>query len=336
VADARVCIVFAREAFAGPLRDLLQGTQVRVNSRAELTEALARHAPVAVFVDCGLLPQLDGLALDLPVIGIADDHTLAAMVATLAANPGLAHLVTANLLASPLAASHFTKLLGRFGDRRDSRTPAATATGRAALLSSSSRREARLDRMREFFASQQVPDRTIEAIVDTAEELVTNALFDAPSEAGYFKQPVSRTEEVELPPEHACEISYGVEDGSVFVRMRDPFGALTRARLLGVLQRCSASGVALDESRGGAGLGLWRVFSAASTIEISVIPSRVTEIVVRLDTRKAKKSRGKDARAVHLYFPTEHTADGAQGRFAADHDHDLLDDSFTALYPSGS
>jgi hypothetical protein len=202
--------------------------------------------------------------------------------------------------------------------------------GRTALLGSSSRREARFERMREFFAAQGISTRTISSINDIAEELVTNALYDAPVEAGYFKAAVLRTEEIELPPEHACEISYGLEQESVFIRVRDPFGALTRARLLNVLNRCTAAGVSLDESRGGAGLGLWRIFSTASTISLTVIPGALTDIHVRIEARK-RRSVGKQLLAIHLFFPEEHEAEGAHGRFAADHDHDLMDESFTAL-----
>src|SRR5262249_5765420 len=151
---------------------------------------------------------------------------------------------------------------------------------------------------------QGVSARTIASSSDVAEELVTNALYDAPVEAGYFKRAVQRTEDVQLPPEHACEISYGLEHDSVFVRVRDPFGALTRCRLLGVLNRCQATGISLDESRGGAGLGLWRIFATASTIAITVIPGLLTDILVRIETRR-RRSATKQLLAAHLFFPEE-------------------------------
>jgi hypothetical protein len=301
-----------------------------VNSRADLLAAAKRLSPAVAFVDYDLLPHLEGAKPNVAIVGIIDEAS-AEPIRSLISVPWLSHLVTSTMLATPHARSHIEALLERLEYGPTQHILGADGIGRAALLGSSSRREARFERMREFFAMQGVSSRTISSSSDVAEELVTNALYDAPVEAGYFKRAVQRTEDVKLPPEHACEISYGLEPGSVFVRVRDPFGALTRTRLLGVLNRCQATGISLDESRGGAGLGLWRIFSTASTIAITVIPGSLTDIFVRIETKRRRGS-GKQLLAVHLFFPEEQAPDGAQGRFAADHDHDLMDDSFTALY----
>ena len=150
---------------------------------------------------------------------------------------------------------------------------------------------------------------------------MSNALYDAPVEAGYFKNVVPRTQDVNLPPNCACEISYGIDETNGFLRVRDPFGAFTRARLLGVLARCSGGGVSLDESRGGAGLGLWRVFSIASTVAITVVPGRLTDILVGIVTKDAgKRAPGQRLLAVHLFF-NSNTED------ALPDEHDVLDDS---------
>src|SRR5262249_33575302 len=132
-------------------------------------------------------------------------------------------------------------------------------------------------------------------------ELVMNALYNAPTEGGYFETPVSRTEDVTLPLDRACEISYGLEGPIPYVRVRDTFGALRRERLVEVLSRCNTNGVALDESRGGAGLGLWRVFSLATTVSVTVVPGRVTDILVRIAPRTGK-SAPKHLLAVHLFL----------------------------------
>ncbi len=291
--------------------------------------AMADRKFTVAFVDLDLLAQVESERRNVIIVGIIDD-TLADAVRTFEAFPWLSHVVIATLLSTPFARSHLATLLERLHIGPEHDVFGSSSVGRIALLASSARREARFERMREFFTAQGVAPRTIAAICDVAEELVTNALYDAPVEAGYFTHAVPRTQDVELPPEHACEISYAAEPGSVYFRIRDPFGALTRKRLLGVLKRCNSSDVSLDESRGGAGLGLWRVFSTASTVAITVIPGRLTDILVRLGPKKARA--GKQTLAVHLFFPEEHAVDGALGRFAADHDDDLLDESFTALY----
>lgn len=303
---------------------------VQVTSRAELISALASRPPVAAFVDFDLVPQIEGETSGVPIVGIIDD-TLSATVRSLTAFPWLSHLVTGAMLSTPFAHSHLAMLIERLQHGPEFHVIGDAGTGRVALLTSSVRRDDRFERMREFFATHGASAKAIAASSDVAEELVTNALYDAPLEAGYFTSAVPRTQDVTLPPEHACEISYGVENGSIFVRIRDPFGALTRNRLLGVLNRCNSTNVLLDESRGGAGLGLWRVFSAATAISITVIPGRLTDILVRIENKKG--GAVKQTHAVHLFFPEPRDPlDGVFSRFAADHDSDLMDESFTGLY----
>ena len=329
VDEKRVAFVFARDTCAALIIGALDRPHLRLRTRAEFVAARLRHDPAIAFVEADLIPLIEGETTKLVVVAIVDD-TLAEAVRSLSSFPWLSHLVTVAMLAMPRASVHLERLIEQLEHGPTQHVMGTAGVGRVALLAASSRREARFERMREFFSTQGMTARTVTLITDVAEELVTNALYDAPAEAGYFKTPVARTSDVDLPPEHACEISYGIEQGSAFVRIRDPFGALGRDRVIGVLNRCNATDVALDESRGGAGLGLWRVFSSASTISITVIPGRLTDILVRIETKKGR-SIGKSMLAIHMFFPDELALDGAQSRFAADHDADLMDDSFTAL-----
>jgi hypothetical protein len=154
-----------------------------------------------------------------------------------------------------------------------------------------------------------------------------NALYNAPTEAGYFKAPVSRMEDVTLPLDRACEVSYGIEAGTAFVRLRDTFGALRHDRLLEVLARCNTNEVTLDESRGGAGLGMWRVFSAATTVAITVIPGRLTDILIRMAPKQRKTAR--QLLAVDLFFlpDSQNVADA----HALDQDSGLFEHSITMI-----
>lgn len=324
-------IVFASEANCKLLCTALPISCVSVKSRAEFALASRSKAAVVAFVDIDLLGQFGGERPKLPVIGIIDDApsaTLPKAVHALDSFEWLSHLVAASLLSAPLARSHLTMLLERLTDGPEHGMLGADRVGRVAMLARASRREARFERMQEFFAKNGLSARAISAIADVSEELVMNALYNAPVEAGYFEQAIPRSEEVELPPERACEISYGMDSGHVFVRLRDTFGALTRARLQDVLNRCNKAEVELDESRGGAGLGLWRIFSSASTIAITVIPGRLTDVVVGIAPKNGRIA--KQLQAVHLFFVPDATA--AADSLIPEDDSNLLDRSVTLVH----
>ncbi len=324
-------VVFAREEHASLICAALAAPCVRVSSRAGfLTECAKRNAIVA-FVDLDLLVQSDGQIRDIAIVGILDDEpaaTLPTSIVSFERYSWLSHLITTAMLAAPLARSHLAKLLERVVDGPEHDMIGTAGVGRVALLARASRREARFERMTKFFAKQGLSTRATAVIEEVSEELVMNALYDAPVESGFFEHAIPRTEDVDLPVDRACEISYGMDEGNVFIRVRDPFGALSRERLLEVLNRCSSKSVGLDESRGGAGLGLWRVFSSASTIAITVVPGRITDIVVGIATKNGRVA--KNLLAVHLFFHAKTIS--ALDAMVADDQDELLDRSITLVH----
>ena len=324
-------IVYAGEPRASQLCAVSPRPCVRVTSRAQLIAECKRRPHAVAFVDADLLSNTATDRPRVPIVAILDEVQAELLPRTIRAFdsfPWLAHCVSAAMLVSPQAKPHLTMFLDRLFEGPEQQILGEATVGRVAKLARASRREARFERMHRFFAKHGLSDRAISSISDVAEELVMNALYDAPVEAGYFKKAVPRTEDVELSPDRACEISYGIEDGNAFVRLRDPFGAFTRSRLLEVLERCSSNAVALDESRGGAGLGLWRIFTTASTIAITVIPGRLTEVFIGMATHKGRLV--KQLRAVDLYFMPRSSLPVEEDS----QQHEMLDQSVTLVLPS--
>ena len=324
-------VIWAGETHAAWLRTVVPRPYVCVANRTELTWQLSNPRACALFIDAPLLLHLDSDRPTIPVIAVTEEdpsHALHATVKLLVDRPWLSHTLSTRLLAVPTARQHVAMLLDRLSARfadGSTRTPLGpTGKGRVALLAQASRRDARFDRIDAYFANQGLSNRTRDALHEIAEELVMNALYDAPVEAGYFPRAVPRTEDVSLPADRACEITYGMDESSAFVRVRDPFGAFTRARLLEVLARCATKDVSLDESRGGAGLGIWRVFQAASTISITVVPGKLTDIFVAITVKDGRATR--ELVATHLFFaPDERQPDAPLA------DDDLFDHSITLV-----
>lgn len=321
-----VGLLYVDESLVTVLKSLLPGHHVHVTTAAELGALAARASKTTIaFVDASLLLQIDGGALGVPVIAVITDAPGAILQRTISlldSFPWLSHVISGAMLSSALAPVHVRGLLERGARYGQGRVLSDECKGRVALIGSASRRDARFDRMNEFFTASGVGKRAIEALNEVAEELVLNALYDAPVEAGFFPGAVPRTEDVTLPPDRACEISYGVASNKAFVRVRDPFGALTRSRLLSVLRRCSGGNVSIDESRGGAGLGMWRVLSSATSLEIVVIPGQVTDITLTVAIRGARNLLSLD-----VYFEDSRGLDG----LADSVQPDLVDESVTLV-----
>ena len=323
-------VIYASDQHGSLLRSVLPVPCTLVRNSRELTTAAAVRGSVC-FVDIDLLGKVDHRALKAPTVAVMDRSpadALAGTVRVLDAYPWLSHVVQLPLLTTPKAAEHLQVILDRLTTGRQQFMLGPNGVGRVALLNQASHRGARFKRIHEFFESHGVSERILTTIHDVSEELVMNALYNAPAEAGYFDRPRSRAEDVALPADRACEISYGIEGPTAYIRVRDTFGALQRPRLMQVLNRISGmSEVKLDESRGGAGLGMWRIFSAAMAVTVTVIPGALTDIIVAVDVKAGRRS--VRPAAVHLFFGRQsHRWSGVP---VLDDDLGLIEQSFTHM-----
>jgi hypothetical protein len=263
---------------------------IAVASVDELTRE--RKGSTVAILDARALESLGTQRPPMPVVLVWDDE-LPAAIACLGAHPWLAHVLHASTLEQSLAADHLRKLLRTIVAEDPPRLLdwiPASFTARRVQLAQASSRAARLERMSEFYASHGTHERTISVITDVTEELLTNAFYDAPVAAGIVRDAIPRTLDVRLPDNHPCDLVYGCGDDLAIVHVGDPFGALSRQRVVDTLVRCARTDgqVDVDESGGGAGLGLWRIVSQASFVAISVVEHRATEILVGAWKRRAK------------------------------------------------
>jgi hypothetical protein len=314
---------FARDEVVAQLRELLPCQCVHVKTSRELAAAATRPGAL-VFIEWDALCHVDPQVTRVPIVAIMDESAemLPRLIRSFDAYPWLAHCVSSSLLQRAGTRAHLAMLVERLVMGTN---PGMLGEARVARLARASHRDSRFERIRVFFADRGVTGRTIDRISEVYEELVTNALYDAPLEAGYFKKSIARTSDVDLPADRACEISYGIDHDTAYVRVRDTFGALTRARMVEVLTRCNTTGVEIDDSRGGAGLGLWRVFSAASSVVVTVDPGRVTEVMIGIATKEKRASRPA---AVDLFFAPSAVA---RLRMADDDEESLIDHSITLI-----
>jgi len=276
------------------------------NARRRLQELLGERATVVCdgagervrLVSVEDLPSTEPAR---PIVAVAD-LALPELVSLLRERPFVDHVVSPRLLtddASGYVAGALAKLLAADPALpvRPFSAPSAPPS-HSLSIADSDQREQPLEAICESARQAGGSPLAVERIRDVAEEAITNSLYNAPGEER--RHHTIRSERVQLQPERATQVSFGVAGKLFFVRVRDGFGSFRRARMCEVLERCrKQEAIALDTSRGGAGLGLWRMFNAATVITIHVQPELATEINVGIDL--TRRSPGA-ARAVHLFF----------------------------------
>ena len=301
-------IVWISESISHVLRERVPEAEW-VTSAAAFVRA-PRDASTVSFVDGSTIAEVEraakvasGSPVPGPVIAICDG-TLPSAIPWLEKFGWLSHVVSVAMLQHPMAVEHLGNVMSTLtqtGRPKLLNWLGPEVAGRRIRVTQASRRAERVDRIGDFFDSKGVSARTVRLLRDSAEELLTNAFYDAPVAAGVVKQAISRTQDVSVPDGSACDLVYACSDDLAIVRVRDPFGSLTRKRIVEVLMRCVRQDmqVQVDESMGGAGLGLWRIFTAASFVAISVVNHRHTEVLVGIGKRVTS---GPRPFAFHLFF----------------------------------
>ncbi len=142
-----------------------------------------------------------------------------------------------------------------------------------------------IDTVLEFAEEAKMRRQVRSAIGQVCEELLMNALYDAPVDAEgrqIFAEvdPHERTRERSPRP---VSIRYAATDEVFAVAVRDRFGRLAKNTILSYIEKCITSPNQIDRKTYGAGLGLYLVANAAASYVVNVAYGIATEVVCTFD-----------------------------------------------------
>jgi hypothetical protein len=142
----------------------------------------------------------------------------------------------------------------------------------------------------EFAAAMGVRRKYRESIEQCLDELLMNALYDAPVDASgkHTVAEIPTKTRISLRMEQKAVVQYSC-DGNVFaLSVRDAYGTLKGDTVVKYLEKCLHSDNQIDRKTGGAGLGLYIISSASTEFVISMLPGVATEAVCTFDLNAPK------------------------------------------------
>jgi len=123
------------------------------------------------------------------------------------------------------------------------------------------------------------------AIGQVCEELLMNALYDAPVDEGgrpIFAD-VDPHDRKDTRSPRPVSIRYAATENLFAIAVRDRFGRLAKNTILSYIEKCIHSPNQIDRKTYGAGLGLYLVANAAATYVVNVAYGIATEVVCTFD-----------------------------------------------------
>ncbi len=231
-----------------------------------------------------LWPQLAGAG---PVIAVIPRSDLALVVDLMQSSPRVAGVMVADGVAPDRLSAMATRILtDDLRDLRGLESMMAPGTQIHARVVGDYQDKSRcLSRIAELIEQAQVP-RTYRAPIEQCiDELVMNALYDAPVDAhgAPLFAGVSTRSRITMRTDQSVIVRYACDGRQFAVSVRDAFGTLERATVLRYLHKCLHAEQPIDRKAGGAGLGLYLMVNAATAVSFQVVPGVATEAVCRFD-----------------------------------------------------
>ena len=153
-------------------------------------------------------------------------------------------------------------------------------------------RTAAIDEVLAYAEKVGVRRQVRSAIGQVCEELLMNALYDAPVDDkgnAIFAEVEIKARLEQLSP-RPVSIRYAATETGFAVSVRDRFGRLDKATVLRYIDKCLHSSQQIDRKTYGAGLGIYLIANAATQFVLNVAPGMATEVVCTFDRKTARAS----------------------------------------------
>ncbi len=171
-------------------------------------------------------------------------------------------------------------------------------------VTSSKQRLGLIDDMLAHFKGLGIRSSILGRAQVSAEEMLMNAIFDAPCDASgkplYNYLP--RTNEVVLKDSEVAKFRYACDGVLLAVSVEDPFGALTKDIIVNYLESCyTGKAGSIDTQKSGAGRGLHQMVESSDLVVFNVKKDYRTEVIAIYNIESAA-TRKEVYPSLHYFF----------------------------------
>lgn len=170
---------------------------------------------------------------------------------------------------------------------------------------SSRQRATLLSDVDQYFEKLGVRRANRDRMKTVLEEILMNAIYDAPTDAEgkSLYNHLPRTQELSLKPGEQSLLRYATDGMLIAVSVTDPFGALRAGTILRYLEH-NYAGTGGDmnarEGKGGAGRGLHQIVENADLVVFNVVPGKKTEVIALFNVEVKEKANQNPS--FHLFI----------------------------------
>jgi hypothetical protein len=173
------------------------------------------------------------------------------------------------------------------------------------IITDSKGKDAALQAVMDLGEALELSDEKKRRIEIVTEELLLNALYDAPRDKdgnGQFSG-IDRRTPVQLDPESPVRLHYGCDGRNFVVSVTDRWGAIERSQVVDSLRKLlDPRSVRPAPGTSGAGLGLMLTYGASNQLIVLAVPNRFTEVTSVMHVSGSNRTALARGSALHLYL----------------------------------
>ncbi|MEZ4871877.1 MAG: hypothetical protein R2827_06465 [Bdellovibrionales bacterium] len=154
----------------------------------------------------------------------------------------------------------------------------------------------------EKFTSNQSLITTMRSLAD---EMFTNAIYNAPFVENVSIQGEDRGKVIDLPEDKKSRILLARDEQRLIIACVDPFGSLKIPRLINKVYGCFKDGAASQiqmDSKKGAGIGTFMLFDASPSTYVAVSPNQTTIFACVLPLNMSARKIQELPKSFHFIF----------------------------------
>jgi len=174
-----------------------------------------------------------------------------------------------------------------------------------AAITGAADRDVLVERLSAFARSLEVGAELEQRIANITDELVTNAVYNAPRlPDGRPKYAhVDRREKIVLEPSEHAVLQWGCDGRYLAVSVTDRFGSLRGETVASYLSKCFRRGDdQIDTKAGGAGLGLYMTFNSVTQLVVNVQVGVRTEVIALFYIRSESRGFKRSGRSLNVFI----------------------------------
>ncbi len=174
-------------------------------------------------------------------------------------------------------------------------------TGFQERVTDTAARDRLVEKVQKFVRHLGVRERVGELFGELAHELLMNAMFGAPiDDHGQPKYALDRKASLVLAEHEQPSLRLASDGPRLAIPVTDAFGRLERGHVFDGLQR-GLNGGQMDQSRGGAGLGMVVCHNCTVAMFFDVVRRRKTEVTGIFDLDLSQREFRSQAKSLHFF-----------------------------------